>query len=122
MTIYTCAIYTTITMNKTQLFWEGGAMVATYEGVSRSLWTSRLERELQMVQLSTTRCYFVSQSSEFCYNNPLCCLSVYSYKHIFCNRLSPETSGYTLMLWIQEGPDVNKDSTPITIFLLPSWK
>jgi hypothetical protein len=27
-----------------------------YEGVSRSFWTGRLERELQMVQLSATRC------------------------------------------------------------------
>jgi hypothetical protein len=99
MTIYTCAIYTTITMNKTQLFWEGGAMVATYEGVSRSLWTSRLERELQMVQLSTTRCYFVSQSSEFCYNNPLCCFSM----SVFCcclfhYQLSLETFVYALVL------------------------
>jgi len=28
----------------------------THEGVSKSFWTGRLERELQMVQLSATRC------------------------------------------------------------------
>jgi hypothetical protein len=27
-----------------------------YEGVSKSFWTGRLEQELQMVQLSATRC------------------------------------------------------------------
>jgi hypothetical protein len=45
--------------------------------------TGRLERELQMVQLSATTysciAIFVSQSSEFCRHNPLCCFltSVY---------------------------------------------
>jgi hypothetical protein len=44
------------------------------------------------------RC-FVSQSSEFCCHNPLCCLStnIYCYKRIFRYRLSPETFGYTLV-------------------------
>jgi len=46
-----------------------------YEGVSKSFRTGRLERELQMIQISATRCYFVSQSSEFCRHNPLCCFS-----------------------------------------------
>jgi hypothetical protein len=42
--------------------------------------------------------YFVSQPSEFCRHNPLCCFStsVYCYKRIFRYRLNPETSGYTL--------------------------
>jgi hypothetical protein len=31
-----------------------------YEGVSKSFWTGRLERELQMVQLSATRCSCVA--------------------------------------------------------------
>jgi len=41
--------------------------------------------------------YFVSQSSEFCWHNPLCCVStsVYCCKPIFRYRLSPETFGYT---------------------------
>jgi len=41
--------------------------------------------------------YFVSQSSEFCRHNPLCCFStnVY-YCCLFRYRLSPETFGYTL--------------------------
>jgi hypothetical protein len=40
--------------------------------------------------------YCVSQSSEFCRHNPLCCFSttVYCCKRIFCYRLSPETFGY----------------------------
>jgi hypothetical protein len=33
-----------------------------YEGVSKSFRTGRLERELQMVQLSSTRCSFISSS------------------------------------------------------------
>jgi hypothetical protein len=45
--------------------------------------------------------YFVSQSSEFCRHNHLCCFStsVYFCKHIFPYRLSPETFGYTLVLF-----------------------
>jgi hypothetical protein len=43
--------------------------------------------------------YFVSQSSEFCRHNPLCCFStsVYCCKRIFRYRLNPETFGYTLV-------------------------
>jgi len=43
--------------------------------------------------------YFVSQSSEFCRHNPLCCFStnVYCCYCLFRNRLSPETFGYTLV-------------------------
>jgi hypothetical protein len=33
-----------------------GEMITLYEGVSKSFRTGRLERELQMVQLSATRC------------------------------------------------------------------
>jgi hypothetical protein len=42
---------------------------------------------------------FVSQYSEFCRHNPLCCFStsVYFCKRIFCYRLSLETFGYTLI-------------------------
>jgi len=45
--------------------------------------------------------YFVSQSSEFCRHNPLCCFltSVYYCKRKFRYRLSPEIFGYTLVLW-----------------------
>jgi hypothetical protein len=49
-----------------------------------------------MVQLYR---YFMSQSSEFCRHNPLCCfsMSVYCCRHIFHYRFSPETFGYTLI-------------------------
>jgi len=42
---------------------------------------------------------FVSQSSEFCRHNPLCCFwtSVYCCKRIFRYRLSPETFCYTVV-------------------------
>jgi len=45
-------------------------------------------------------CYFVSQCSEFCRHNPLCCFWTNNTKgkHIFRYRLSPETFGYTIML------------------------
>jgi hypothetical protein len=42
-----------------------------------------LEQELQMVQLSATRCYFVSHSSEFCRPNPLCCFSSNYYYYYY---------------------------------------
>jgi hypothetical protein len=36
-----------------------GATLYVYEGVSKSLRTDRLERELQVVQLSATRCSWI---------------------------------------------------------------
>jgi len=42
--------------------------------------------------------YLMWQSSEFCRHNPLCYFSVSVYCCLFCYRLSPETSGYTLVL------------------------
>jgi len=56
-----------------------------------------------MVQLSATKVqlyrYFVSQSSEFCCHNHLCCFSTYNIKgkRIFRYRLSPENFGYNLV-------------------------
>jgi len=44
--------------------------------------------------------YFVSQSSEFCRHNPLCCFPTSVCCRFYClfrYRLSPETSGYTLV-------------------------
>jgi hypothetical protein len=50
---------------------------------------------------STALCYryFVSQSSEFCRHNTLCCFSTSNTKskRIFHYRFSPETFGYTLV-------------------------
>jgi hypothetical protein len=37
-----------------------GKEPCTYEGVSKSFRTGLLERELQMVQLSATRCSFIA--------------------------------------------------------------
>jgi hypothetical protein len=70
-------------------------MVIIIREFSKSFRTGRLERELQMVQHR----YFVSQSSEFCCHNPLCCFStsVYCCKRKFPYRLSPETFGYTFV-------------------------
>jgi len=43
--------------------------------------------------------YFVSQSSEFCQHDSLCCFStsVYFCKRVFPYGFSPETFGYTLV-------------------------
>jgi hypothetical protein len=41
--------------------------------------------------------YFVSQSSEFCSHNLLCCFSTSVYCCLFIYRLGPETFGYTLV-------------------------
>jgi len=40
---------------------------------------------------------FVSQSSEFCHHNPLCCFSMSVCCCLFCYRLSSETFAYTLV-------------------------
>jgi len=47
----------------------------------------------------------VSQSSEFCRHNPLCCFStsVCFCCYLFRYRLSPETFGYTLVLQVHRG-------------------
>jgi hypothetical protein len=47
--------------------------------------------------------YFVSQSSEFCRHNPLCCFSTSDTKGtcIFSYRLSPKTFGCTLVLFVK---------------------
>jgi hypothetical protein len=43
--------------------------------------------------------YFVSQCSEFCRHNPLCCFSTSVYCcSLFRYRLSPETFGY-ILIW-----------------------
>jgi len=43
--------------------------------------------------------YFVSQSSEFYRHNTFCCFPTRAYccKRMFRYRLSPESSGYTLL-------------------------
>jgi hypothetical protein len=45
---------------------------------------------------------FLSQSSEFCRHNPLCCFSTNNtkHKHIFCYWLIPETFGYTFVYYV----------------------
>jgi hypothetical protein len=75
----------------------------TYDGVSKSFRTDRLERELQMVELSATRCSCISLC-EFYRHNPSCSFSksVYCCKRIFRYRLSPETFGYTLVCFVGE--------------------
>jgi hypothetical protein len=72
--------------------------VTLYEGVSKSFRTGRLERVLQMVQLFANRCSCIailSQCSEFCRHNPLCCFSASVCCCCCCclfrYQLSPET-------------------------------
>jgi hypothetical protein len=92
------------------LLWSLREMLNVYKNVSKSFRPGHLERELQMVQFSATRCsciiHLVSQSSEFCCHNPLCCFStgVYYCKHILHYRLSPENFGCTLLYVIQIFP------------------
>jgi hypothetical protein len=59
--------------------------------------------------------YFMSQSSEFCRHNSLCCFStsVYCCKLIFRYRFSPETFGYTLV----RVSTFNKNSNPKPKFI-----
>jgi hypothetical protein len=63
-----------------------GVTEGVYEGVSKSFRTGRLERELQMVQLSASRHSCIATL----WVSLVCLLLLFRY------RLSPETSGYTL--------------------------
>jgi hypothetical protein len=67
----------------------------------KSFRTGSLERKLQMVLLSATRCSGIAilcQSSEFCRHKPLCCFSTSVYCCcLFRYRLSPENFRYTLI-------------------------
>jgi hypothetical protein len=58
--------------------------------------------------------YFMSQSSEFCRHNPLCCFSmnVYCCKRIFRYRLSAETFGYTLVHLLRAWRSDDRGSIP----------
>jgi hypothetical protein len=65
--------------------------------------------------------YFVSQSSEFCRHNPLCCFSTSVYCCCCClfrYRLSPKTFGYTLVLSYQNTTQVTNQKTTTRIFTL----
>jgi hypothetical protein len=75
----------------------------SYMGASKCFRTDRLERELQMVQLSATRCSCIAilwVSLVIFAAITLCVASqwsVYCCKRIFRYRLSTETFGYTLV-------------------------
>jgi hypothetical protein len=74
-----------------------------YEGVSKSLRTGSPDRELQLLQVSANRrsCIAILWVSlvSFYRHNPLCCFSTSAYYCccLFRYRLSPGTSGYTLV-------------------------
>jgi hypothetical protein len=70
-----------------------------YEGVSKSFRTGRLERELQMVQLSATRCSYIAILSVSLVSFVAVTLCVASQRVliVFRYRLSPETFGYTIV-------------------------
>jgi len=59
-------------------------VVCTYEGVSRSFRTGRLEQEVQMIKLSATRCSYIAilwvSLVSFASINPLCCFSTSNIK------------------------------------------
>jgi hypothetical protein len=80
-------------------YWE------EYELVSISFRTGRLERELQMVQLFATRCSCISilWVSLMSFANITFCVASQRVLLLFRYRLSPETSGYTLLLVRRRG-------------------
>jgi hypothetical protein len=75
-----------------------------YEGVSKSFRTGRLERELQMVQLSATRCSCIALLWVTLVSFATITLFVASWREfivvsvIFRYRLSPETFEHTVVL------------------------
>jgi hypothetical protein len=74
-----------------------------YEGVSKSFRTGRLERELQMVQLSATKCSYIAilwVSLVSFAAMTLFVASQWVFIVVFISlRLSPETFGYTLYIF-----------------------
>jgi hypothetical protein len=70
-------------------------------GVSKSFRTGRLERELQMLQLSATRCSCIAILWVSLVSFAAITLCVTSQRSVYCclfrYRLSPETFGYTLV-------------------------
>jgi hypothetical protein len=60
---------------------------------------ARTENDTALCYQVQSYCYFMSQCSEFCRRNRLCCFStsVYCCKRIFRYRLSPETFGYEIV-------------------------
>jgi hypothetical protein len=84
---------------------EGTKRLTTigYGGVSKSFRTGCMEGELQMVQLSATRCSCIAilwiSLVRYAAINPLCCFSksVCCCSCLFLYRLSPETFGYILV-------------------------
>jgi hypothetical protein len=74
--------------------------------ISKSFRTGRLERELQMIQLSATRssCISILWVGIVCFAaiTPLCCFSTSNTKgkRIFSYRLSSETFGYTVLIYL----------------------
>jgi hypothetical protein len=80
----------------------GGHFPLVYEGVSKSLRTGRLERELQMLQLSAPRCSSIAILWASLVSFAVITLCVASqrvfYYYLFIYLwLSPETIGYTLV-------------------------
>jgi hypothetical protein len=76
-----------------------------YEGVSKSFRTGRLERELQMLQLSATRCNCIAILWVSLVTFAVINLCVASQRvipnvsvYLFRYRLSPETFGYSLII------------------------
>jgi len=67
------------------------------EGVSKSFRTGRLERELQMIQLSATKCSSVAILWVSIVSFAAIKLCLASQRIIFHYRLGPETFGYTLV-------------------------
>jgi hypothetical protein len=69
----------------------------SYEGVSKSFRTGRLERGLQIVQLSATRCSCIGILWVSLVSFAAITLCVASQRVVFRYRLSPETFRYTLV-------------------------
>jgi hypothetical protein len=77
--------------------WERANMRLYSKVSGLAAWSEnrKCDSSLPLVQLYR---YFVSQSSEFCRHNPLCCFSTSVYCYcLFRYRLSPETFGYNLV-------------------------
>jgi len=103
-----------------KVFW----ILMSYEGVSKSFQTGRLEQEMWMVQLSATRCSCIAilnQSSEFCHHTSVLLLNECFLLCLFCYWLSLETFGYTLVYCHSRIPVFQRSMLPASSGLFQSY-
>jgi hypothetical protein len=93
---------------------HSSSFLGSYEGVSKSFRTGRLERELQLITLGAVVSRLLCQSSEFCRHNCLCCFST----SVYCCYFVMAQSGY---FWIHPHVVILR-ATQMTLVWIERWR